>query len=288
MNILYHIIRLVSYMPFWALYALSDVMYYLLYYVIRYRREIVRKNLSESFPEKSTDEIVQIEKRFYHFFMDMILESSKLASISRDEIKTRMRFVNPEVMNGIYAQGKSITAFIGHFCNWEWMTSAGLWMEGDTFCAQVYHRLNNKTIDDIMKRMRERLGKAVCVEMRNTARFANNMTAEGKTYMLALIADQSPKRREIKYYVHFLNHDVPVLVGPEKLTKHYGYVPVFVNVHRVKRGYYDLEISVMHDDPESVPDYELTEMYYRRLEEEISRQPECYLWTHKRFRYARH
>lgn len=283
---IYFIIKTLSYIPFWMLYAISDIMYYPLYYVIRYRREIVRKNLTESFPEKSPSEIITIEKKFYRFFMDMLLESSKIASISPDEIRKRMKFVNIDKTNKLLDEGKSLAFFMGHFCNWEWMTSVGLWIKDDVVCAQVYHKLINETFDKIIKQMRERMGN-ICVEMRQTARFVASMKAENRACMVALIADQSPKRRQIQHYVKFLNHMVPVLVGPEKIANHFGYMPIFVNAKRVKRGYYECEFSLLHNDPTSLPDYKLTDLYFERLEDEIRKYPECYLWTHNRFKYAK-
>lgn len=283
--LIFTIIKVLSYIPFWALYVLSDIMYYPLYYIIRYRRKVVRKNLTESFPEKSHHEILAIEKKFYHYFMDMILESTKMASISPDEIKKRMKFTNIKMTNDLLDQGKSVDYFMGHYCNWEWMTSIGLWIKDDVVCAQVYHKLINHTFDNIIKQMRERMGN-ICVEMRETARFVANMASQNQPCMVALIADQSPKRKQIKHYVKFLNHTVPVLVGPEKITKHFGHIPVFVNVKRVKRGYYECEFIPLHDNPSSLPDYELSDIYFKHLEDEIRRQPECYLWTHNRFKYA--
>ncbi len=283
--LIFTIIKVLSYIPFWALYVLSDIMYYPLYYIIRYRRKVVRKNLTESFPEKIHHEILAIEKNFYHYFMDMILESTKMASISPDEIKKRMKFTNIKMTNDWLDQGKSVDYFMGHYCNWEWMTSIGLWIKDDVVCAQVYHKLINHTFDNIIKQMRERMGN-ICVEMRETARFVANMASQNQPCMVALIADQSPKRKQIKHYVKFLNHTVPVLVGPEKITKHFGHIPVFVNVKRVKRGYYECEFIPLHDNPSSLPDYELSDIYFKHLEDEIRRQPECYLWTHNRFKYA--
>ena len=183
-------------------------------------------------------------------------------------------------------EGKSLAFFMGHYCNWEWMTSVGLWIKDDVVCAQVYHKLINETFDKIIKQMRERMGN-ICVEMRQTARFVASMKAENRACMVALIADQSPKRRQIKHYVKFLNHMVPVLVGPEKIANHFGYMPIFVNARRVKRGYYECEFSLLHNDPTSLPDYKLTDLYFERLEDEIRKHPECYLWTHNRFKYAK-
>lgn len=285
-QLIYFIVKVLAYIPFRILYAMSDLMYYPLYYIVRYRRATVRKNLTESFPEKSLGEIVAIEKRFYHFFMDMVLESCKLTTITPGEIRKRMKFVNIDVVNGLLDEDKSIAFFMGHYCNWEWMTSVGLWTDRDVPCTQVYHKLVNPAFDRLMKQMRERMG-GQCIEMRATARFVAQMRAEHKTSMVALIADQSPKRRDIKHYTRFLNHQTPVIVGPEKITKHYGYTPVFVEARRVGRGYYECRFSLLHDHPADLPDYRLSDLYFERLEDEIRRQPECYLWTHNRFKYAK-
>ena len=276
---------LMSRLPFGVLYALSDAMFYPLYYVGRYRRKVVRKNLVESFPEKSLDEIVTLEKKFYHYFTDLIFETYKMATISDEEIKKRMHFTSFDVANDLLAQGHSVAYYIGHFCNWEWMSSSALWFKDGIRCAQVYHRLGNETMDWLTRRIRERFGNP-CVEMRQTARYVAREKSLGQPCNIALIADHSPRRKDIKHYIPFLNHTVPVLVGPEKMIKHFGMMPIFVTVRRVKRGYYETDFTLMTDSAASLPDYELTDMYFRRLEEEIRRQPECYLWTHKRFKYA--
>ena len=280
------LVKALSHIPFAVLYALSDALYYLLYYVIRYRRKLVRRNLTESFPEKSPQEIVRIEKRFYHFFMDMLLETCKLASISPEEMRRRVTFPNFEQANEVVREGRSVTFFIGHCGNWEWMSSVGLWIDEDAVLAQVYHRLTNPVMDALMKHLRERMGN-VCVEMRETARFVSHRRSEGKPCMMALIADHSPKWRDIRHYVQFLHHEVPGLVGPEKMTKRYGHVPFFVHLRRLRRGYYECELTLLHKHPEELPDYELTDLYFKYLEAEILAQPECYLWTHNRFKYAR-
>ena len=285
-QLIYLLVKALAYIPFPVLYAISDMMYYPLYYVVRYRRAIVRKNLTESFPEKSHQEIITIEKRFYHCFMDMILESCKLATISEDEMKKRMNFVNIQLVNDLLAEEKSLAFFIGHYCNWEWMSSVGLWLESDVVCTQVYHKLMNPTFDRLMKHLRERMGSQ-CIEMHKTARFVTQLKAEHKVGMIALIADQSPKRREIKHYTDFLCHSVPVLVGPEKITKHYGYTPIFAEARRVSRGHYECRFSLLSDNPTDLPDYALSDLYFKHLEDEIKRQPECYLWTHNRFKYAK-
>lgn len=283
--VLLSLIRVLSHIPFRMLYALSDILFFPFYFIIRYRRKIVRKNLTESFPDKDIDEIIRIEKRFYHFFIDMAFESCKLISITPEAIGRRMKFTNIETANELLAEGKSISVFLGHYGNWEWITSMGLWLHKDAVVAQVYRKLRNKSMDKIMKRLRERMGNR-CVEMHKTVRFMANATADNRPYLIGFIADQSPKRREAKHFIQFLSHRVPVLTGTEKATKHYGYHALFISTKRVRRGYYECELTSLHDHPESLPDFELTGLYFRRLEHEIRRHPEFYLWTHNRFKYA--
>ncbi len=283
--LLYSIIRILSHIPFRVMYFISDCLFYLVYYVFRYRRRIVRKNLTESFTSKSEKEIIKIEKQFYHFFVDMILESVKLASASKDEIKRRMSFKNIEEVNETLKQGKSISLYLGHYANWEWCSSIPLHLESDVTSAQIYHKLSNQNMDRLMLCIRERMG-AVCVDMRKTARYATELVANRKVCIIGFIADQSPKKVESHHFLHFLNHNTPVLTGTEKITKHYGFEAFFLNVKRVKRGYYEAEFIKLHDNPQSLPDYELTSLYYRMLEKCINTHPELYLWSHNRFRNA--
>lgn len=283
--LLYSIIRILSHIPFRVMYFISDCLFYLVYYVFRYRRRIVRKNLTESFTSKSEKEIIKIEKQFYHFFVDMILESVKLASASKDEIKRRMSFKNIKEVNETLKQGKSISLYLGHYANWEWCSSIPLHLESDVTSAQIYHKLSNQNMDRLMLYIRERMG-AVCVDMRKTARYATELVANRKVCIIGFIADQSPKKVESHHFLHFLNHNTPVLTGTEKITKHYGFEAFFLNVKRVKRGYYEAEFIKLHDNPQSLPDYELTSLYYRMLEKCINTHPELYLWSHNRFRNA--
>lgn len=272
-------------MPFGFLYLLSDLLYYPLYYVVRYRRSIVRRNLTESFPDKNIDEIVEIERKFYRFFADMMMESVKLLSASRSDIERHMRFVNIDKVNSLLSEGRSISAFLGHYGNWEWLSTTSLFTTNEAEVVLIYHKLRNKPMERLIKKLRQRAG-SVCIGMYQTARFMATAKQYGKPCLIGFIADQSPKKREVKYFLRFLNHNVPVLTGTEKATKHFGYEALFVSMKRVRRGYYECTFETLHPDPKSLPDYELTSMYYRRLEQEIEARPELYLWTHKRFKHA--
>jgi KDO2-lipid IV(A) lauroyltransferase len=278
-------VKILSLIPFRILYVLSDALYYPFYYIIRYRRRIVRKNLTECFPEKSQAEIIRIEKDFYHFFVDMTFESFKQFSIKPEELGRRVKFTNLSLANDKLTAGRSISIFLGHYGNWEWTTSLGLWLYKETVVAQIYRKLRNQTMDRIMKKLRERTGNT-CVDMRKTVRYMADAAHDGHPHLIGFIADQSPKRRDAKYFIPFLNHQVPVLTGTEKATKHFDYEAMFLRVKRVKRGYYECEFVPLHDHPQEAPDFELTQRYFQLLEEEIRQHPELYLWTHNRFKYA--
>lgn len=284
-HLLSFFLRLFSYVPFCLLYIISDGLYFFVYYIFRYRRRIVRKNLTESFPEKSEDDIKKIEKNFYSFFTDNILESLKMFTISRKEMIQRVNFMNVEEVNALMRSGKSVSLFLGHYSNWEWMSSIPLHIDKNVIGAQIYHKLSNKNMDRLMLYIRERMG-AVCVEMRKTARYVNELATENKVCIIGFIADQSPRKKDSRHFLHFLNHNTPVLTGTEKITKHYDFGAFFLDVKRVKRGYYEARFVKMHDNPKSLPDFELTAIYYQMLEKCIRTQPELYLWSHNRFRNA--
>ena len=286
---IYHLLRLflklLSFVPWRALYVLSDGLYYLIYYMVGYRRKVVRRNLVESFPKKDLQEIKQIEKKFYRFFADMILETCRLAFISREEIKRRMKFVNAEGVNAMIRQGRSNAIYLGHYGNWEWVSSMPLWLDERMMGAQIYHKLRNKTMERLMLYIRERMG-VLSVDMRQTARYITKQVANHKICVIGFIADQSPKLQESRHFLSFLHHKTPVLTGTEKIIKHYEFEAWYLDVRRVKRGYYEAEFVRLHETPQSLPDFELTALYFRHLEEAILRQPELYLWTHNRFKHA--
>ncbi len=285
----YHLLRfffkLMSRLPFSVLYVMSGGIYVLLYHVARYRRKIVRKNLTECFPEKDLKEIRDIEKKSYRFFSDNIVESFKMSAMTPEEMGRRMRFTNVEEVNSVLRSGRSVALYLGHYGNWEWISSMPLHLEKSAVAAQIYHKLRNKAMDRIMLEHRGAHG-AVNVDMYRTARYITELSADKRTSIIGFIADQSPKKREVRHFLQFLHHRTPVLTGTEKITKHYGFDPWFVRIRKVRRGYYEAEFVHMHDDPKSVPDFELTRIYYEMLEQAIREKPELYLWTHKRFKHA--
>ena len=232
----YHLLsffmKLLAVLPFSVLYFLSDCIFYLIYYLVRYRRAIVRKNLTESFPEKSEQEIIYIEKKFYRFFTDNIFESFKMATISPKGISRRIKFTNVDVVNSILSEGKSISLYLGHYGNWEWVSSMPLHLKEGVVAAQIYHKLHNDDMNRLILNNRGRMG-AVSIEMYKTARYINELASQNKVSIIGFIADQSPRKKDSRYFIPFLNHNVPVLTGTEKITKHYGFEAFFIRMKRV-------------------------------------------------------
>lgn len=277
---------LISLLPLCILYRLSDGLYYIIYYVVKYRRPLVRKHLYDSFPEKSDEERLRIERGFYSWFCDYIVESIKLFSISKKQIKRRMQFVGVEQINASCQKGKSCAIYLGHYCNWEWITSLPLWADKDITFGQIYHVLENPAFDSLFLHLRNRLG-AVSIPMAETLRKIVKMRQEGRQIVIGFIADQVPHWNNIHYWTNFLNHDTPVLTGTEKIAKKANFAVYYLDVQRLKRGYYKAEFKLITDNPKEWNDFDITEKYFRELEKTIQRQPEFYLWTHNRWKRTR-
>ena len=279
-------VKMLSCIPFRAIYVLSDCVCPVFYHLVRYRRGIVHRNITEAFPEKGPAEIRKMERNFYRFFTDMALECCKLATMSEESIRRHMVFRNTETVNSLLGQGKSVAIYLGHYGNWEWVSSLPLWLDKGAASAQIYHKLSNGDMNELMMRIRERMG-AVCVDMHKTARYVARQNAGNKVCAIGFIADQAPRMRDAHHYLDFLNHDVPVLTGTEKIIKHYGFEAFYLDVRKIRRGYYEAVFVKLHDEPRMLPDFELTDLYFMHLEQTIRRRPELYLWSHKRFRNAR-
>lgn len=284
--IYYTLCFLLSLLPFRALYLLSDLLYFPVYYCVRYRRRIVRQNLIESFPQKTQQEIIAIEKKFYSFFCDYVLETLKLLSISKKEMKKRMRFEGLEELHETFSEGKSVAAYLGHYCNWEWVSSLPLNVKGDVTSAQIYHKLRSQVSDRLFLQLRGRMG-AVSIPMKESVRKILTMKRDGEQFVIGFIADQSPKGQNINHWTPFLNHDTPVLTGTERLAKQLDLSVYYLDVQRVKRGYYTATFKKMLDNPTDYADFEITDKYMQLLEQTIETVPQYWLWSHKRWKWTR-
>lgn len=277
---------ILSLLPFWVHYLLSEFIYLILYKLVGYRKQVVRENLTISFPEKSKEELLRIERRFYHFLGDYFAESVKLMTISKQSLRRRLVFKNTEAIEECVESGQSCAVFLGHYCNWEWITSLPLWVTPKAQCGQIYHPIENKAFDRLFLRLRQHLG-SVSIPMNETLRKLLEYKKANQPVIIGYISDQKPLWVNIHHWVDFLNHDTPVLTGAERIVKKFGHAAFYGEMRRVRRGYYEMEMKLITREPQALPDYELTDAYYRLLEESIRREPGLWLWSHKRWARTR-
>ena len=280
--ILLGIIYLTSLLPHWVLYALSDFNFFFIYHVFGYRRKVVYENLQNSFPEKSEEELKTIEKKFFRHLTDVIMETVKEFSISKRAIKKRFKFVNPEVFQQHYDNGKSVMMTMGHYGNFEYGVTAPLWVPQE--CWAVYGKIENPVFDKYLVRTRERFGYTL-FPMEETYNVMLEHKQGDKLYMF--MADQSPHHAKIKYWLPFLNQETPVHKGAEKLSKMMDLAVVFIDIQKVKRGYYEITAHTLYDYPKETAENEITDKYFDILEKVIQKNPEYWLWSHKRWKYKR-
>ena len=290
MKLLYYIVFAVWYvfslLPLRIHYVLSDLLFWLLYGVVGYRKAVIRKNLKESFPEKSEEELRKIARGYYHFFCDYIVETIKMMTISKENIRRRLTFKGTELVDEIVESGQSCAVYLGHLCNWEWVTSLPLWVTPKAQCGQIYHPLENKEFDRLFLYSRQRLG-ATCIAMQDTLREIVNYRSKNQPVVIGYISDQVPFWTNIHHWVDFLHHDTPVLTGTERIARKVGHAVFFLDVHRVRRGYYEAEFKLITREPQKMGEYEITDIYYRMLEQSIRRAPEFWLWSHNRWKRTR-
>ena len=287
--LVFGLLYLLSFLPLRALYVISDGFYCMVYFLVGYRRRLVRRHLADCFPEKDEAERRKIERGFYHWFCDYLVETIKLFSMSERQIRRRMVFEGHEAINADFSKGQSVGLYLGHYCNWEWITSLPLWTSPEGKCAQIYHPLENVWFDRLFLRLRERFG-AKCIPMAETLRRLVGYRKEGQPIVLGYISDQIPFWNNIHHWLDFLHHDTPVLTGAERLMRQLGESVYFADISRPRRGYYVCRFVKMADNASKTVEkgttnqWPLTDRYFQMLEECIRRQPECYLWTHNRWK----
>ncbi len=286
-NLTKGLMYLLSLLPFWVLYRISDLLYLFVFYLIRYRRPLVRKNLRNSFPDKTEKERRRIEKDFYAFFCDYIVETVKILSIPPEKMKRHMEFIGFEQMEDALTRHTSCFLYLGHYCNWEWIASIPLWCrQPDIHFAQLYHPLHSPLFDRLFLELRGRFGSEN-VRKQDALRHILNYNRNKQKNVVGFISDQTPRWVNIHEWVTFLNQDTPVFIGTERIGKKVDAAIFFCDITRPKRGYYRAVLRPMTEDIRSYPDYELTALYMRELEACIRRAPAFWLWTHNRWKRQR-
>ncbi|MDR1116359.1 MAG: lysophospholipid acyltransferase family protein [Tannerella sp.] len=282
--ILFIWVKIHALLPMPVLYVLSDVLYFIIYHIIRYRREVVRINMKNSFPDKP-GELHKLERRFYRHFADYIVETIKLAGISQKELLRRAHLNNPEMIKPLLARGHTCMMLVmGHYGNWEWFTGFPVCFGGDVQVHQIYRPLTNKAFDRLFIYLRTRF-QALCVKKNEVVRDIVRLKQAKTPGLVVFITDQTPSKANIHYWSRFLNQESAILTGPERLARKFDIPVIFVDVRKIKRGYYSVDFQLMTDNPKGTPEFSITEDYVRRMEKSILRDPAFWLWSHKRWKH---
>jgi KDO2-lipid IV(A) lauroyltransferase len=255
-----------------------------MYYFPGYRRDVVRTNLKNSFPEKSEKEIKLIEKKFYHHLCDLFLETFKLTHMSNEQLMKRIPLLNPELLDRLYNEGRDVVAVLGHFGNWEWMVSLPLFTK--LHIVSIYKPLRNKHFDNFMINSRSKTGM-VLTPMQHIIREVINNRKNNVKSLYAFIADQAPPKGDIKFWTRFLNQDTPVYLGAEKVASKYDMAVIFFKVEKAGRGHYNFSADLLFEHSAGLPDHLITEAHVKRLEELIIANPEFWIWSHRRWKHKR-
>ena len=282
------LIRIFSLLPLSVLYFLADCFIYpLMRYVLRYRLDIVRKNIRLSFPDKSPAEQQAIINAFYHHFSDVIVEIIHGYRASDAEMRQRVVFENMELLENLARQKHGVIAYLGHVCNWEWIADVGKQFADKSIVEHnVYRRQKNPRADRAMLQLRAKRG-GECVEKNQLLRKLVQLRHADYPFVIGLIADQKPSPRNAHVWTTFLNQDTSFLDGGEVLARKFDLGVVYVHINAVKRGYYRIHFELITDDASSMPEDAITLAYARHLEANIHQQPARWLWTHNRWKHPR-
>lgn len=282
---IYCLFYAISLLPFRLLYVLADIEYFMLYHVIRYRRGVVRRNLVTSFPDKSEQEIVQIEKRFYHWFCDYFFEAVKLLSISDAELCRRFTIINSEEVEQCFKEGQDVAAILGHYCNWEWLSCVGMNLPLERETGLIYHPLRNKAFDYLFRKLRSHEKHSRVIPKQDILRYVLSRKKEGIRNICGYISDQGPKWKNIHLWLPFLNHEhTPVFTGGERIMRKMNNAVFYVEMSRPKRGYYTATYKLITRTPNALEPDGITRRFFQMLEQTIRHEPAYYLWSHNRWK----
>jgi KDO2-lipid IV(A) lauroyltransferase len=284
LNILlfYGVLIPISKLPYRILYLVSDGLYFLVFKVVGYRKKVVIQNIANSFPEKTPEEQHQIVKAFYRHFCDLIVESIKVFTITEAEVKQRMKLLNPEVSNLFFDRNQSVILAGGHYNNWE-LFAVAIDSEIKHQTVALYKELKNKFFDEKMRTSRSKYG----LKMISTSLAKQEFEKKDGLKAVIFGFDQSPGNPNNCYWSTFLNQDTPMIFGVEKYAKEYNVPVLYLRINKVKRGHYTYEYVDTIEKPQNSAFGEITKRINYLLEQDIIKQPQYYLWSHKRWKHKR-
>jgi KDO2-lipid IV(A) lauroyltransferase len=282
--IFYGINWVLSFLPLWILYIISDFIYLILFYFPSYRRKVVETNLKNSFPEKIPEEIRSIEKKFYKHLADLLIETFKLVHMSKNEQIKRFTYSNLGIIDKLREEKRDIIAVLGHYNNWEWPTMLPYYLQYKTVI--IYKPLQNKYFNSFINNQRSKDG-IVLTPTSQIIREIINFRNKNINTVSVFLSDQIPAKGDIKYWTTFLNQDTAVFTGVGKIAVKYDMAIVFFHIQKIKRGHYNLDIELLLEHTAGLPENLITESHVKRLEEIIRKNPEFWIWSHRRWKHKK-
>lgn len=281
----YGALKAVALLPLPVLYVFSDFAAWILHSVVKYRRELVHRNLTRAFPDASPDEIKRWEHKFYHNLCDTFIEAIKLLHMSDRQVDRRIEVVNAHLVDKSIEVGRSVVLFLGHYGNWEWVTAICRHFRSDCVMGQIYHPLSSPTMDAVMLKLRSRFNSE-CIAMKRTLRRLTEIECSGRKWVVGFISDQRPVGKQLDDWMDFLGIDTPFITGGETIGDRFNATYLYVDVEPLKRGHYRLTFLPIEPDPTDIAageKFPYTRQYMRMLETTIRRDPPYWLWSHNRF-----
>ncbi len=279
----FFVILFIGLFPFSLLYGFSNIIRFLIFRVFGYRRKVVAKNLEGSFPNISSQELKLLAKRYYKNLADVFLEGIRAFTMSRKQILKRHRIINPEVLEQFYQSGQSVIGVTGHYANWEWGSlSASLQTKYNV--VAFYKQLNNRYIDRFVRWSRTRFGTTLA-SIKETSPTFEGLKDTPTIFLMAADQGMPKKFLDKAYWIQFLNRETAFLYGMEKYARIYNLPIIYIDIQRVKRGYYTIELSILTTNPQEFEEGKLTELYASKLESIILKKPEDWLWSHRRWKF---
>ena len=273
-------LKLLSRLPWAALYAFAALLYFLAYYVVRHRDHVIREQLEKVFPSLGTAEREALHKQFLRNFCDVSIELLKSVSMTEDDMRSRMRVVNGELARQYLDAGQSIMFMTSHLGNWEWLLQ-GVTLQVGYPVDAAYKPLHDAWAERLMLKLRSRFGARLVPAKELLADF---LRRRGVIRAVGMNADQAPISTDQRYWTKFLGQDTAFYIGAEQIARATRLPMMYVSMRRVRRGYYEGELHVLWDGREAVEPNGITERYARTCEVDVLKSPADWLWSYRRWR----
>jgi KDO2-lipid IV(A) lauroyltransferase len=277
-------LKLIGHLPLFVLYQVATLSKWLLYFVFSYRKKVIVNNIKNSFPELSNSQVNAITIKFYGYFTDLMVEFFRGSAISKKEMLDRVSLVNEQIITNYLDKGVPVVLVAGHQGNWEWAVHRLALSEN--LYDIVYQKLSSPLFNDFTYWVRSRFGSNVLMEKRESVILARDRKNIPRAISLA--ADQSPSKPESAYWTNFLNQPTGFFTGMERFAREYEYPVIFVELIRIKRGYYTMSFEeLIQPSYDNVEKGTIIELFARRLEKSVLKYPDQYLWSHKRWKHKK-